>query len=68
MTEQEAKDLLIRIDERVTHILDNQAAHEKVHCRLDRDVLSLKQWRWSWMGAMALLVFLINWLSRVMVR
>ena len=68
MTEQEAKDLLIRIDERLTHVLENQTKHDTVHKDLEKDLTTLKQWRWQWVGAMALLVFLINWLRRVMVR
>ena len=63
-------DLLIRLSERLEHLISRFDGHNESHrirCeQLDMRLRVLERWRWQWLGAMALLVFLINWLSRVM--
>ena len=64
MTAAEDHDLLIRIDANLIHLRAWVAQHDDEHKVLRRQMDELRRWKWSWVGAMALGVFLINLLVR----
>lgn len=54
-------DLLIRLDEKLDNVLARMGP-------LERRVTVLEEWKWKWAGAMAVGVFLINFLGTVAAR
>ena len=60
-------DILIRMDEKMTGIRDRFIEHvqaeEVRHVRHETRLTALEQWRWKWVGAIAVLMFLFNLFS-----
>lgn len=68
MSEMSDHDLLLRIDERMTTVLNWQDEHmarcHTKHDEQDKEIQGLKEWKYREAGALAVLVFGLNLMGK----